>query len=243
MPDDAPWTDPVVVPDDIRALQPDIEAYHRELRQAARRRRLGPLAAVLRWRHLAVPLGVTTGALLVAALVTVVLTFGGSHAATRPPVAAPLATSSAATAGTGGVGGLLPAIDVRTESGRTVPMQSLRPALVALVPQHCGCTPLLASLAGQAGEVRVKLVVVAPSAADAEVAALPGQLRTDQVLPVWDAGAMLASTYDASGVTVLVVAPDATVTYIGRDVVAGAHFDLQLLSLLPHPPTAAARIG
>src|SRR3954463_3855210 len=34
MADDAPWIDPVVVPDDIRALQADIEAYHRELREA-----------------------------------------------------------------------------------------------------------------------------------------------------------------------------------------------------------------
>jgi hypothetical protein len=34
--DDAPWIDPVVVPDDIRSLQADIDAYHREIGQGGR---------------------------------------------------------------------------------------------------------------------------------------------------------------------------------------------------------------
>ena len=39
MPEDMPWADPVVVPDDIRSLQAEIDAYHREVRAARRRRR------------------------------------------------------------------------------------------------------------------------------------------------------------------------------------------------------------
>lgn len=239
VPDDAPWTDPVVVPDDIRALQPDIEAYHRELRQAARRRRLGPLARVP-WQRLTVPLAIVTGALLLAGVVLVVLTFGGQRQGQRPPEAAPIATGAVAVASVGEPGGLLPAVDVRTLTGK-VDVRELRPALVVLVPQQCRCTALLSQLAGQAGEVRVKLVVVAPAAQDAEVAALAGQLHSDQVEPVWDAGGMLADVYAASGVTALVVGPDATVRYIDRDVAAGARLDGQLLSLLPQPPPTAVR--
>ena len=32
MPEEMPWADPVVVPDDIRSLQAEIDAYQREVR-------------------------------------------------------------------------------------------------------------------------------------------------------------------------------------------------------------------
>src|SRR4051812_35409166 len=131
MPDDAPWADPVVVPDDLRSLQPDVDAYHRELRQAMRRRRWRWVTGSRAWQRLAVPVGVLFGSLGMAGLVLAVLTFGQPHGAPTP-TSAPVAEHPSADVGA--VGGLLPDIDVTTTLGTTVALRQLRPALIALVP-------------------------------------------------------------------------------------------------------------
>src|SRR5437870_4045430 len=84
-------------------------------------------------------------------------------------------------------------------------IRALRPALFVLLPAHCDCGKLLDSLAAQAGEVAVQLVIVGAGSPDAEVAALPGQLHHGSVTAAYDAAGTLASAYDASGVTALVV--------------------------------------
>ncbi len=223
MPDDASWTDPVVVPDDLRSLQAEVDAYHREVRHAARRRRIQRITTSRAWRRLAVPALVSVTALSMATVVFVVLTFGetrGAGPARTPVAAAPVARP-------GEVGGLLPDVTVRSGSvERSV--REVRPALVALVPLHCRCNDLLGDLAAQADESAVPLVLVAPADQDAEVDALPGRLHRGRAIPVFDAAGELARTYAASGVTVLVVAPDATVTYLQRDVPAGVRLEFPL---------------
>jgi hypothetical protein len=239
MPDEAPWTDPVVVPDDLRDLAADVEAYHRELRLAGRRRRIDRITSTKVWQRLAFPAAVLVGSLGLAGLVFAVLTFGQPRA-TVPPVAAPVATAPAAAVGA--VHGLLPDVPVRTPDG-TVSARSLRPALVALVPAQCGCSRLLATLAAQADEVTLPLVVVAPAAVDAEVAALPGQLHRGRVIPVYDAAGALADTYAAAGVTVLVVAPDATVGYLAADVGPTIRLEGPLQQALTPPPAVTSVSG
>ena len=224
VPDDAPWIGPVVVPDDLRELQDDIEAYHRELRTAARRRRFERLTSTRAWRRLIFPITVTTGLLAVAAVVFAVLTVGQPDPGHRPVATA---TASAPAAAVGRPGGLLPDVQVSTANG-PMSIRSLRPALVAMVPAYCSCTTLLADLAAQADEAKVPLVVVAPMAQDAEIAALAGQLHRGDVVPAFDAHAALATTYAADGVTVLVVAPDATVSYLQSGVKLGVRLELPL---------------
>src|SRR5437764_12769232 len=73
MPEEMPWADPVTVPDDIRALQADIDAYHREQRLARRRRRRERITGSRLWRRWSFPVGVITGALALAAVVAVLL--------------------------------------------------------------------------------------------------------------------------------------------------------------------------
>src|SRR4051812_36851298 len=73
MPEEMPWADPVTVPDDIRALQSDIEAYHREQRLARRRHRRERITRSRLWRRWSFPVGVITGALALAAVVVVLL--------------------------------------------------------------------------------------------------------------------------------------------------------------------------
>src|SRR5947199_6944265 len=104
MGDDAPWIDPVVVPDDIRSLQADIDAYHREIR-AGRHPLLQRLTSSALWRRGAMPLAVTATALGMAAVVFAVLTLGDPGVGRRA-LPSPLASSPSAPIGE--VNGLLP---------------------------------------------------------------------------------------------------------------------------------------
>jgi hypothetical protein len=223
-----PWADQVTVPDDIRALQPDIDAYHREQRLARRRQRRQRITGSRLWRRWSFPVGVLTGALVLATVVVVLLavdTAGHSGRRGATPLAAPTAVA-------GVVGGLLPAGLVTTSDGQSVPAQSLRPALVVLLPSHCSCPDLLDALAAQAAEVQVQLVVVGPSAPDAEVAALPGQLHHGRVVAAYDEAGQIASTYAAQGVTALIVGRDGVVTYIQRELTAQTRLELPLQAAL-----------
>jgi len=238
VPDDASWLDGVTVPDDLSELSADVEAYHREIRQDARRRRVARITNTPSWQRLALPMAVAVCSFTLAGAVFAILTLGSPHRVLGPP-RAPIATSSGLPP-SGEVGGLLPDVSVRTSIGaRSV--RELRPALVALVPLHCGCTALLKSLAGQAGEARIPLVVVAPASRDAEVDTLPGQLHNGSAEAVFDLHGELASTYAASGVTVIGLRPDATVSFIQRDVPDGAHLEPWLTQMVQPTESLSAR--
>ena len=228
MPEEMPWADPVTVPDDIRALQPDIDAYHREQRLARRRRRRQRITGSRIWRRWSFPLGMLTGALALAAVVVALLAVDTTGRAGHRG-AVPLAQPRAAT---GSVGGLLPTSLVTTSDGQRVPAQSLRPALLVLLPSHCACPDLLDALAAQAAEVQVQLVVLGPAAPDAEVAALPGQLHHGRVVAAYDDSGRIASTYTAKGVTALIVGRDGLVTYIQRQLTTRTRLELPLQAAL-----------
>jgi hypothetical protein len=234
MPEDAAWADPVVVPDDIRELQGDIDAYHRELRHARRRLRWQRLTASPGWQRWGFPAGMLTGAIALAAVVFALLAVDGrTHPEASP---GPLARPSAAV---GSVGGLLPDVTLTTTNGTKVAARSLRPALIALLPAHCNCAATVRSLAGQAEEVQLRLVVVAPDAPDAEIAALPGQLHYTDVVAAYDSGGRLATTYGSSAVTALILGRDGVVTYLQPDVTATTRLEgpLQTALLLAPAPS------
>jgi hypothetical protein len=236
VPDDAAWADHVVVPDDARELAGDIEAYQRELKAARRARRWGWLTGSRAWKRWSFPLGMLAGALTLAALVFALLAVESSprHHGLLPST--PLATPTAAP---GQRDGLLP--DAALASGPTGSggevrsAVTLRPALVALVPVTCHCTDILAALADQAHNVGVTLDVVAPLAADAEVSALPGQVRG--VRSYFDATGALATAYGADGVTVLVVDPDGVVSFIQRQTTVSLARTLPVQGMLLLPPS------
>jgi hypothetical protein len=234
MAEDAPWADPVVVPDDIRELQADIDAYHREIRLAHRRRWLRQLTASTAWQRWSFPAGMLAGAVVLALAVTLLLVIDSHRLAGYDTREAPLATTTAAA---GSVGGLLPAVTLTTTAGDRVPAESLRPALVALLPPHCDCAPLLSAMARQAASLQLRLVVIGPSLPDAEIAALPGQLSATNVSPLYDPAGTLASTYAAHGVTALVLGRDGTVTYVARDVTDVSRLGLPLQTALLLPPS------
>ena len=234
MPDDASWTDPVVVPDDLRSLQADIDAYHRELRRHQLRRRHPWIAAMAhraQGRRLLLPVAVLMAGLAVGSLVVALI--AGGTARPAPLRSAPLAPHPAAAPGA--VDGLLPDVTVRSTADERTAIRDLRPALVALVPMSCGCAAVLGQLASQAFEVRMRLLAVAPAARDAEVAALSGRVHRGEVVPLFDDSGALATAYAATGLTVLVVRADGTVGYIGRDVVSGVRLELPLQKAVFQP--------
>lgn len=237
MPDDASWLDGVVVPDDLSELQADVDAYQRELRHAARRRRIARVTGTRAWQRLALPVAVAFCSLSLAGAVFAILTLGHPRRLTGPPPA-PIATAPAASEGQ--VGGLLPDTTVRTGLG-AMRLRDIRPAVVALVPLQCNCTSLLSALASQAEEVAVPLVVVAPTGHDAEVDALAGQVHSGVVRPAFDVNGQLRQTFAATGVTVLGLAPDATVTFIQRDVRADVHLEPLLQEMVRPLASLSAR--
>jgi hypothetical protein len=176
---------------------------------------------------------VLTGALVLAAAVIVLLVIDSHRLSAYDTRQAPLAQPSAAT---GTSGGLLPEITLTTTTGESVPSQSLRPALIALLPAHCDCTKLLSGLAAQAASLQLRLIVVGGGTPNAEVAALPGQIQAGNVTAAYDAQGTLASTYAAHGLTALVLGRDGVVTYIGRDVTDASRLSLPLQAALLLPP-------
>ena len=226
MPDDASWLERVVVPDDLSELQTDVEAYYREQRAAARHRRLARITASRAVQRFALPAAVVIGSLAVAGAVLAILTLGHPHRVPGPPR---VAVATAPAAAPGQVNGLVPDVMLRTSAG-AMSARDLRPALVALVPLRCDCTSLLSTLAGQAEEVRLPLVVVAPAGHDAEVDALPGQLHHGDVRTAFDLIGALRETYGADGATVTVIGlrPDATVSFVQHGVSTDDRLELWL---------------
>ncbi|MDQ1748487.1 MAG: hypothetical protein QOD07_2750 [Frankiaceae bacterium] len=235
MPDDAAWADHLVVPDDARELAPDVDAYHRELRAARRARRWGWLTGSRAWQRWSFPIGMAAGALSLALLMFVLLAFESAPGKPARLAATPLASPSYAP---GTRYGLLPDTPLASApqgtTGSARSALSLRPALVALVPIPCRCGDVVAALAKQARIVGVRLDVVAPGSRDAEVSALPGQVRG--VTPWYDGTGALAAAYGAHGVTVLVVDPDGVVSFVRRDTTVDLARSLPVQSLLLLPP-------
>jgi hypothetical protein len=212
----ASWAD-ALAPDDIRDLVEDIAAYHREQRAARRRDLFG---RVLAGRCAPVL------ALIVAAVVAVAIVAGISAvtAGSQRPSPLPLTKSTVAV---GQPGSLLPNTPLTDLGGGTTPAESLRPAVVALIPPTCNCQPTLISWSQQAAADHLRMVVIAPSAQDPEATALGGRIAAGSVY--YDRAGQLAHDFDAQGLTGVLVNRDGSVF---RVVAASATTPVQLGSLL-----------
>lgn len=205
---DAGWAD-VVVPDDIRELAPDIEAYHKERRRVARRDRLQRLMA----RRAALPLVIVACAVVIATVIAMLLTMLAPSTLSRPPAGAPIATNPGAAVGQRG--GLLPDATLHSQDGE-VSARATRPVLLALIPLHCGCTNLLSRFAGQAFSENMRLDVVAPAATDAEAVSMVNSINGGEASLLYDPAGALAQALHATGVTLVMVNRDATIYQIFR---------------------------
>lgn len=239
--DDLPPVD-VVVPDDARELDDDLDAYYREVRQHARRawwRR----NAVGRWWARATAsrwwarFG-STAPFVVAALVVVgvaggILALLGPRTPARPS-AADLADHPTATSGA--VGGLVPDARLRTGAGsRTA--RSLRPAVLALVQPRCRCGKVLESVYRQASEYHLQMWLVATRQGRRSVRQVSGDAGLGAAPVVTDGDARLFRAFVAprpagdSSLVFVLVHSDGVVREILTDVRPSDRLELHLAPL------------
>jgi hypothetical protein len=222
----------IVVPDDARELDRDVQAYRRELRALRRHQRR------LRWHgpltRDGVILPLLASCLVLALIAGTLLTFftarpGGEPAAGRvPPAPAPPTSAHPSPSGPADS----PAVTTSTRrfpdrldlkvDGQTVPANLLTDRVFALVPANCSCGKVLMELADQAAAADVPLYLVggAGLAPVTDVAGLAGEQQAQQSLPVADdVHGTLARTFLTSGQasagsapSALLVATDGTVS-------------------------------
>ena len=197
----------VHVPDDAAELDRDLHAYRREL--AARRRR----ERLLRLYALARPAPV----LPIVAALALVAVIGSSLVLfhrTTPPSTLPVA--NARTHPVGAPGGLIPDITL-TVAGHAVAVRSERPGVVVVVPSGCNCSGVVDALAGQANAFGLAVLLVG-TPGDPELSGLAAGARSGIFTPAVDPTGALARTYRTRGVSVLLLARDATVFQVLRGV-------------------------
>ena len=175
----------IKVPDDARALDREVQAYHREQRAARRRRRLGRLHAPLTKDGLVLPL--LAGCLVMVMISGVLLTvFSASNSGAPSTAFRPTSSNSPQTPQFSAAGSstaspppanpppIGPPVRFLVEAnvalgGHVENVYRLLPAVLALAPAGCQCTAALRQLRRQAAARKVPLYLITP--ADAQPAA------------------------------------------------------------------------
>jgi len=234
----------VTIPDDASALDPDLELWLAEAasepetrdappppdadeldeapgpwaeQRAGRRRRLTITAAVVVVSLVVVALSGVVGAWIV-----------GPRAAQNPAALASQAPDD------GQVGGLLPADAVLQNGESTLAAQSIRPAVIAVVPPACpDCEDLLRSLSPQAGSFGVPLIAVGGPGQGDQLAALSDAVGSARLVTLTDADRTLTSTYGTKGTTLVVVGSDGVVTDVMHDPAPTVPIAPDLVDIVP----------
>lgn len=213
------------VPDDARDLDADRAAWLREpdstssstsppeivvqpeppthLRTSTSRRR----------RRLTITAVILTLSFLVPVVSGAIGGFMASNAESETS-AAPLA---AVPASPGQIGGLLPQA-ILVGDGVPVQSQSIRPAVVVLVPASCAdCTESLRALRQQAAEFDLQVTIIGTDAQAEQLVALDRALGSVAIDVLIDGDGIFARTYGSSDLNVLLVRDDGVVADILRN--------------------------
>jgi hypothetical protein len=223
--DPLPWD--VVIPDDIRELDAEVHAFHREVRRERRRAWWMRHLFTRRWNRYGL-----SGPIVVLILAAVALV--GSLMAllsprpSPPPAQRPLARDAAATPGA--IGGLLPATEVLVRGIRRE-VRELRPAVLALLPRSCECDRTVESLFRQSREYQVEFYLVGPEAYAAELRRLAARTGNGSAAVVVDASERLAAAYQPAGVTAVLVDGAGVVTAVERNLLPGVRLEPRLSTL------------
>jgi len=200
---DAGGGEHLAVPDDIRELDADVRAYHREVRAADRRR---VLRRVFIHSRFGITLPVLLAGLFLAALYSVVMLVVASPRPTAPH-GAPLANPKVAA---GRPGGLLPKVRVSDSNGAFSDIRSIRPAVLILTPANCNCAGEIRSAATAAEHGRLHLTVVGTST-PARPSGIADSLISIRTEPT---GLLLPAYHVGAKPVILLVRPDGVVSKV-----------------------------
>lgn len=217
----------VVIPDDLRELDREVQAYRRETRRQRRQDHLQRF--VPGFRRLG-PYGVLAPVIAIALIVTAVL--GGVMSLLGPRSVNPArvddsARDGAVATGVTGVGRPLPDTTV-TVDGTRRNLASVRTAVVVAVPADCRCTTSVDDLTSTARAAGVAVYLSGDHDAVDALADRGG--RYPHVLD--GAQDPLAKRYRPTGLSAVLVAGDGTVTDVVRGLQGGTGLPRQRLAEL-----------
>lgn len=220
----------VEIPDDIRELDREVQAYRREQRRQRRQRllrRLFPGARRLGPYGVLAP--VVAGALIVTAIFGSVLSLLGPRSAT-PPAASGSADAVSAP-GAEIVGKPLPRAQVEVD-GVGSELSSVKSAVVITVPGDCGCAASIDTLTSTARATGVAVYLNGNHDHMQDLADRSGQYP--HVLD--DAADVLAERYHPAGLSVVLVDGEGRVADVVHDLQDSKPLpERQLDELAPRP--------
>ena len=212
----------IVVPDDARELDRDVQAYQRELRALRRKRRVSRLRGPLTRDGMVLPL--LAGCLMLALLTsTLLIMFAadqtGAPDSQRSSTAQSQPKNTPTTqAAAGQLNGPLPTAAVKI-GGKSVSLRTVTaamPSVLTLVPPDCNCAAELRQLSGQAARADVLVFLVGTPAVTPQLnrlAAATGQ-PSSRIAIAEDTDNVLGRTYGQKGLTAILVRQDGTVAMV-----------------------------
>jgi hypothetical protein len=230
----------VVIPDDARELDGDVQAYQRELRALRRRQRASRLRGPLTRDGMVLPL--LAGCLILALITsTLLIMFAADQTGmpdmpgrtSAPPVANQRPPVAIRTPAAGQIGGPLPAASI-VVNGRPVDVRTItaaKPSVLALIPLTCPCVPALRQLRAQAVLAHVILYLVATGGDPKQVASLAAQAGQSSARVGNDPGDVLGSTYKQLGLTAILVRGSGSVASVSRNVSPGLNLESSMRGL------------
>ena len=211
----------IVVPDDARELDRDVQAYQRELRALRRKRRVSRLRGPLTRDGMVLPL--LAGCLMLALLTSTLLIMfaadqtGAPDQRSSTPQSQPRNTPTTQAAA-GQLNGVLPTTTVEI-GGKAVSLRMVTAAMASvltLVPPDCKCASELRQLTSQAARVNVLVFLVGTPAAAAQLSGLAAAAGQPASRIAEDTGNVLGRTYRQEGLTAILVRRDGTVASVIR---------------------------
>ncbi len=210
----------IEIPDDARELDRDVQAYQRELRALRRRQRASRLRGPLTRDGMVLPL--LAGCLILALITSTLLIMFAADQTGMPELPGHTAAQSAAPkhpAGqpaAGKIGGLLPSGQL-VVAGKSVPLRTVTASLaavLALIPQDCGCAATLRQLGARADQAHVAVYLVGTPDIMPQLFQLAAQAGQSSARVADDASDVLGTTYGHSGVTAILVRSGGIVTSV-----------------------------
>jgi hypothetical protein len=213
----------IVVPDDARELDRDVQAYQRELRALRRKRRASRLRGPLTRDGMVLPL--LAGCLMLALLTSTLLIMFAADQTGMPDLprstatqGAPKHTPTPAQLAAGQIGGPLPAATV-TIGGKAVALRTVTaamPYVLTLVPRDCNCVTELRELSSQAAQQGVHIYLVGTAAVMQQLAHLATAAGQATARIAEDTDNVLGPMYQQKGLTAILVRRDGTVASVIR---------------------------